>query len=504
MEPSLKKETAIIEIQPESEYMTAQVVSHVENTTDHEIEFILAVQVPDSPGKLVIQEITQAGRPCRFRLAKDRVFVAPVEPGDEAEIKFIYAGKPRQDPDDFIRKDEIVLRMDGAWLPIPPSSCADFDVTIRHPSNYTFFGQGIWEGQKRIDGEWAESRWTLGLSNGYTLYGAPEYSIRKTKAGNTEIITAVWPRDSHLLDELSNTVTDIMWKLTEAIGEYPYPVLRIVESGRWDGRSGYGAISNVSIGYQKLREWIDKVMIAHELTHGWWGGIVLPSQESLYKGQWNETLAEYTSSWAVDSEEAWKLRRKWSVGYASLEDESDRPILEIGSYSAQHWKVNEAISYFKGALMMVAFEDLVGLDTVKKALDIFIERRRGKPSSWEDILEVIKDLCGIGHASWLEEWLSYSSAPRLKLVDIHSKGSNLEGVLLQTSTPLYKGHVELGCFIDEKLLDTKRIFFQTEKTHFRLKIPEETGKVILDYDYRLPRKYESEYEPIEVRLNRSR
>ena len=59
MEPSLKKETAIIEIQPEAEYMTAQVVAHVENATDHEIEFHLAVQVPDSPGKLVIQEITQ-------------------------------------------------------------------------------------------------------------------------------------------------------------------------------------------------------------------------------------------------------------------------------------------------------------------------------------------------------------------------------------------------------------------------------------------------------------
>ena len=154
--------------------------------------------------------------------------------------------------------------------------------------------------------------------------------------------------------------------------------------------------------------------------------------------------------------------------------------------------------------MMVAFEDLVGLDTVKKVLDVFIKRRREKPSSWEDILKVVKDLCGVSPASWLEGWLSSSSAPRLKLVDIHSEGSNLEGVLLQTSTPLYKGCVELGCFIDEKLLLSKRIFFQKEKTHFQFKIPEETEKVILDYDYRLPRKYEPEKEPTEVRLNGSR
>jgi len=153
--------------------------------------------------------------------------------------------------------------------------------------------------------------------------------------------------------------------------------------------------------------------------------------------------------------------------------------------------------------MMVAFEDLVGLDTVKKALDVFIERREGKPSSWEDILKVVKDFCGVSPASWLEGWLNSSSAPRLKLGDFHSEGSNLEGVLLQTSTPLYKGCVELGCFIDEKLLSSKRIFFQKEKTHFQLKIPEETEKVILDYNYRLPRKYDPDKELIEARLNGS-
>jgi hypothetical protein len=161
MEPSLKKETAIIEIQPESEYMTAQVVAHVENATEREIEFILAVQVPDSTGKLVIQEITQAGRPCRFKLAKDRVFVLPAEPGDEIEIKFVYTGGPRQDPDDFIRRDEIVLRMDGAWLPILPSSSVDFDMTIRHPSNYIFLvkvngkdRKGSMKRGLRVDGHW--------------------------------------------------------------------------------------------------------------------------------------------------------------------------------------------------------------------------------------------------------------------------------------------------------------------------------------------------------------
>jgi len=259
MEPSLEKLTASVQIQPKSENMEIKTIAHVDNAANQELEFILAVEFSDSPGKFVIKEISQSGHPCRYRLGRDRVFVTPVQPADQAEIKFVYTGKPRQDPDDFITAKEIVLRMDGAWLPTIPSSCADFDVTIRHPSGYTFFGQGICEGKRIIDDESTESRWTLKSGNGFTLYGAPEYKVKRAVVKDTEIIIAVWPRDANLLDELSDIVTTIMQRLTRVFGSYPYPVVRIVESGRWNGKSAYGAISNVSIGYQMLRKGIDKV-----------------------------------------------------------------------------------------------------------------------------------------------------------------------------------------------------------------------------------------------------
>jgi hypothetical protein len=410
MKPSLEKLTASVQIQPESGYMEAQAYAYVGKVADQEIEFILAVEFSDGPGKFVIKEISQSGHPCRFRLGRDRVFVTPTQPADQAEIKFFYTGKPRQDPDDFITAKEIVLRMDGAWLPIIPSSCADFDVTIRHPTDYTLFGQGTWKGKTTIDDESTESRWTLRSANGFTLYGAPEYKIKKTEAKDTEIIIAMWPGDANLLDELSDIVTTLMQRLMKAFDSYPYPVVRIVESGRWNGKSAYGAISNVSIGYQMLRKGIDKVMVAHELTHGWWGGIVPSKHESLHRGQWNETLAEYTSSWALEPDEALALRRRWSQNYASLDESSDRPILQIGSYTS-HWKINEAITYHKGALLMTSLEDRIGPDALIKALETFVSRRGGKPSSWEDLLSAIGEQSDAGTITWLREWLSKSSAP---------------------------------------------------------------------------------------------
>jgi aminopeptidase N len=81
-------------------------------------------------------------------------------------------------------------------------------------------------------------------------------------------------------------------------------------------------------------------------------------------------------------------------------------MLEIGSYSAPHWKVNEAISYHKEALIMLELEAKISLDAMKKALAAFTERRKGKPSSWRHLLEAFEGVCGDEASSWLREQLS--------------------------------------------------------------------------------------------------
>jgi hypothetical protein len=498
MKPLLTKLTALVQIHPESEHMTAQAIAHIENAAEHEIEFILAVEFSDSPGKFVIQEITQSEQPCRFRLGRDRVFVTPTDPGTEVVIKFVYAGKPRQDPDDFIRTDETILRMDGGWLPLTLSSCTDFDVTIRHPSGYTFFGQGTWEGKKKIDEEWVEGRWTLRSGNGFTVYGAPKYIVKKTEVGDTEIIIAVWPGDAHLLDELSDTITIMMRRLTLALGSYPYPIIRIVESGRWDGKSGYGAISNVSIGYRRLREGVDKVMVAHELTHGWWGGVVPASHESLHNGQWNETLAEYTSSWALEAEEALALRRRWSYNYASLDESLDRPMLQVGSYTS-HWKINEAITYHKGALLITLLEDRIGTSLLKEALKTFVRRRAGKPSGWEHLLSAIGEHVGEDTVRWLRYWLSRASAPRLGLRKLETGAEMLEGELIQEDQRLFEGMVEIGFYRDETSLGTAWLSFRDEVNPFKVNLPRGADVVVLDPRFRVPRRYDTDM-PSSIRL----
>ncbi len=405
-EPTLIKEVAEVQIWPSKEWMKAKAKATILDSGSDEIEFILSVRTPESNGKFDVLGVYQDGRACGYRLANDRLIVKPLGLASCIELSILYEGEPRQDSEDYIRQNEVMLRADGNWLPVLTSTCADFDVTIQHPSNYTLFGQGKREGPAQIDENWAESRWALEKSTGFTLYGGPEYAIKKTRVGTVELVVALWPSDIDLLEGVSRKATDIMSRITGHLGPYPYPMIRIVESGRNDGKSGYGPVSNVSIGYSMLREGIDDAMIAHEITHGWWGGLVPNSRESLYRGQWSETLAEYTSTWGLEQAEADELRERWSAGYASLEAGLDRPILEIGSYSAPHWKVNEAITYHKGALVMLELEGMIGIGCVKEVLAAFTDRRKGKPSSWRHLLEAFGGVCGDEASSWLRERLS--------------------------------------------------------------------------------------------------
>jgi hypothetical protein len=194
--------------------MIAEASLTIQDADLDEIEVILTIRAPGNDGKLDVLAVIQDGKDCRFRLTEDRLYVKPECPGEEIELKILYEGQPRQDSEDYIRQEEIILRTDGNWLPVLPSTMANFDVTLRHPSSYTFFGQGRRVKQGRVEGSWAESRWRLEKSMGVTLYGGPRYKMEETRVGSVDIIVALWPEDVEILESVSQRATDIMKRIT--------------------------------------------------------------------------------------------------------------------------------------------------------------------------------------------------------------------------------------------------------------------------------------------------
>jgi hypothetical protein len=107
----------------------------------------------------------------------------------------------------------------------------------------------------------------------------------------------------------------------------------------------------------------------------------------------------------LEKAEGEALYRKWLAGYSALETKKDKPLIEIGSYSS-HWKVNEAVTYHKGALIMSELEDMIGHDSMREALMFFVEKRKGKPSSWCNLVEAFEEVCGLEVSLWLKDKIS--------------------------------------------------------------------------------------------------
>jgi hypothetical protein len=404
---------------------------------------------------------------------------------DEIRLRVQYEGEARQSADDFVTADEVVLRADAAWLPTLPDTLGTFDVTVRHPDDFRVYGQGVAHPTSTEDG-WVTTRWVIDGEDGFTLYGAPAYATQRTTVGAAELEVAVWPSDSALLGEVSAVAAASWTKVVDVLGPYPFAVARLVETGWNDGRSGYGAVSNVSIGWRSIREGVSPQFVAHELSHGWWGGMVPLAQEARSLGQWNESFAEYTSALALDEAGALALRQRWSRGYASLKPDMDRPMLQVGTASA-NWDVHKAVTYQKGALVLTALEDRIGRGAMWAFVTAFAADRAGKASTWADVLAVLERREGPEDAAWLRAWLASPSAPSLRLDALGTEGGKLVGRVLQGDATRYAGQVQLGLYAEDVLKSTVWVDFGVGETAFSVRAPKGTSRVVLDPYFRLPR-----------------
>lgn len=502
----LTRLVARIEIRPASEWLAADVTATVTTGGSKVLPFRLAVRAPGEQGRLRVTDVTQEGKPCSFLLHASTLVIRPAVHGDEVTLRIRYEGEAAQNQNDFVTAADVVLRHDARWLPTLPRTVADFDVSVECPAGFTLFGQGEQTGPEPAGAGLVRTRWRLPAAKGFTLYGGPDYMTRELTAGGVAVTVALWPRHAKNLEPVADTAERMLERLVDLLGPYPFGQMRVVESGYGDGRSGYGAVTNVTLGWRNLEDAIEPAFFAHEFSHGWFGGLVPGSYASLSRGQWNETLAEYVSSLVQTKEAAARQRAKWSKGYAGLPSRRDRAMLETGTLSA-NWGVHHRVTYQKGALVMVALEDRVGRERLLEAFRSFLRRRAGKPSGWEDLLDAVAACAGADAEEWLRHWLTTRGAPDLRLADVKRTSHTVSARLVLSPEPAFAGTVEVGFFRGEELLGTRPIPFSRHGGSFELEIPKGADRLVLDPRHRLPRRYDPHADPhassLEIRLTSS-
>ncbi|MBN2496594.1 MAG: hypothetical protein JXR96_18540 [Deltaproteobacteria bacterium] len=498
-QPRLVAIEALVWLAPEREWMRAEAEVRVEPRGQQVLIFELAAHAPHSDGGLRVSEVRDSsGRPLVYMAHGETLAVQLAELADSVELRFRYEGEPPQHKSDYLTAEEIHLRGDGRWLPLLPDTQARFDLTVRYPEGYTLFGQGDRLSDQALASApgWREARWTMREEDMYSLYGAREYVHKRFRGGQAELTVALWPRHKDRLEKVGSTAARLMEGLEALLGPYPFKHLRVVETGYNDGRSGYGALTNVSLGWRNLAEEIEEDFFAHEFSHGWWGGQVPSAPEASSRGQWSETLAEYTCSLVLDEAKALEKRKSWSEGYARLPAKIEKPMMEVGTRSA-HWGLHHGVTYQRGALVMTALEDRLGREAMKKLLRAFIRERSGKQSTWRDFLACLTEESGREKAEWLLHWLETKGAPALKLEGVKASGEKVSGAIAQADTD-FTGEVQLGFYQGDALLGVERVPYGPGERAFELALPAGAELLVVDPLFRTPRRYDPNADRLEA------
>jgi hypothetical protein len=490
-EPVLTGVRAKVWLSPASEWIVVDATLDVETSGARVLPFELWSRAPGDSSRLRVAEVRQQGKSCRFQAVDDSLVVELARPADQIQLTVRYEGEPSHGSD-WVVHDNVILRAkDARWLPLLAVTSADFDVTVIRPKGFFLFGQGDEDPASEASTGWETSRWRF-HGSGFSLYGGPRYVVRRLVAGGLQVVLAVHPEDSKTLDLLVPLVQNALGDL-RPLGAYPFKTLRVVET-LFPG--GYGALSNITFGPDSIdpaRLEESRDFLTHEIAHGWFGGLVPPSNEIRRAGGWQETLATYVETWGASEASARAKRREWSDRYAAVPPEKDQAILSAGWKDG--WTIQSAVTYSKGALVLSALEARVGRPTMEKALTNFLRKRAGNPSTWDDVVAGIAEVAGADTGAWLHNQLERAGAPDLKLADVVMQGDRVEARLVQTAQPSFEGRVEIGIIGPTGSLKTEVVLFKSPSTSLELTVPAGAQTLVLDPEYRLPRRYDPKAAP---------
>jgi hypothetical protein len=223
------------------------------------------------------------------------------------------------------------------------------------------------------------------------------------------------------------------------------------------------------------------VNLAHEIAHAWFGGQVRTVSRSA--AAWWESLAEYVATSVWDDDAGRWQRRDRSNAYAALRLD-DEPAAMTDEMPGR-WRV--PLSYGRGPLLLTALEDRIGKAKMQAALAHFIRANAGTLGSWDGVVASVAAVAGDPAAAWLRTWLDEAGAPDLMLRGIRVVDGRIRGELVQTTA--FAAAVQLAVMKDGTRVATHAIDFAAPVTPFDIPAADGT-QLVLDPDWRLPRKYD--------------
>jgi len=216
-------------------------------------------------------------------------------------------------------------------------------------------------------------------------------------------------------------------------------------------------------------------VIAHELSHQWWGDALTP--QSFVDIWLNEGFATYFDALFTEhkyGEEVFLQRMNTFHSLMNSDGSLAYPI-----YNPPPEYLFGSAVYFKGAWVLHMLRCIVGDDIFKEIIQQYYETYTYQNVATASFIDIVESVSGKSFSTFFDQWLNYGGIPFL--IGVWEQDKNILNVVIKQnqSEPVYQFDLEV--LIEGISADTLvTIPVNERETAENVYFPEKVSKIILD------------------------
>jgi len=277
---------------------------------------------------------------------------------------------------------------------------SSYDVQVTAPSDLTLIASGAC--LPSIEGVWSCN---AGPMRDFVLILGERYQRAGQLVDGVVVNSYFYPEHESAGRRALEVAADALVAFTDLFGEYPYAELDVVETPNRLGGMEYPGLVVVEdrlySGGGQL-EWL----VAHEVAHQWWFGVVGSDQVDT---PWlDEALTQYSTILYYEQiygpDRASAILQGFVQTYQNLVRAGrDKPVgLPAASYDpGLYWDV----VYRKGSLYFHALREAMGDEAFFDTLHAYYQRHRYRVATSESFLATVEDVAGDRYMSLYQQWI---------------------------------------------------------------------------------------------------
>ena len=344
------------------------------------------------------------------------------------------------------------------WLPTidHPSDKATCEFIVKAPLHYKVVSNGLLMEESSLNDSTKLTHWKQSVPISSWLYtlGVADFAVQYVDQFDGKSIQS-WvyakDRDAGFYDFAVPT-KEVMEFFTNYVGPYAYEKIANVQSPVVSG--GMEAASAIGYGEKLIngkREDRTRNIIIHELAHQWFGNAVT---ENNWDNAWlSESFATCFTLLFIEHAYGKEEYKKEMAKGKKLFDtyfEKDPNYSIVADRTAEMGPVtNYAVTYQKGAWVLLMLRDLIGEQAFKKGIRAYYKKFMNANATTKDFRFEMEKASHTDLGYFFNQWLHRGGSIQLKATwkyDVHKKAILMNFQQIQNKDAMYSFPLDIGLY----------------------------------------------------------